>query len=129
MSITSINTAEFREKGYLHLHSFVDPINCQRLIVRMRELTDRNCRDDKEHVFEAGAVNHTKDEFFLSSANKIAFFYDKNSERRSLRGKSNFFALNKVGHALHSCCPVFKIFSPGINSTNSLKRLDRRNHY
>lgn len=101
---------EFLENGFLHLRSFIDPVDCQRLILRMRELTERRCQSDQTRVFEAGEDRHTADDFFLSSANKIAFFFDKNATSSESHQKK-FNALNKVGHALHNLCPVYQKFS------------------
>ncbi|HXW53115.1 MAG TPA: phytanoyl-CoA dioxygenase family protein [Myxococcota bacterium] len=111
MAITSNICAEFYEKGFVQLRSVVDVRECQKLILRMHELTERACPNDRTQVFHAGENEHSKDDFFLRSANKIAFFFDKNSHGSIRRRKSNFYALNKVGHALHSRCPVFKKFS------------------
>jgi len=110
MDLLSVaNRQEFLESGYLHLRGFIEPRQCESLILRMRELTERKCHDDRSHIFEAGADVHTKDEFFLASANRIHFFFDKNVHTK--KGPSNFRALNKVGHALHRLCPVFAKFS------------------
>lgn len=111
MNFTLKQREEFLSQGYLHLRSLIDPHECQRLILRMRELTERYCPSEQAHIFQTGADCHTRDDFFLSSANKIAFFFDKNAHKLKERGKSNFHALNKVGHALHNLCPVYRRFS------------------
>jgi phytanoyl-CoA hydroxylase len=99
----------FNKNGYAHLPNFISSKDCEHLILRMRELTERNCQNDRLHCFETGD-QQTGDEFFLSSASKISFFFDKNAlNEKNL--KSNFHALNKVGHALHKLCPLYRKFS------------------
>ena len=101
----------FLDQGYLHLSSLIDSTDCKRLIFRMRELSEKKCPSLTTHIFQAGEHDQTKDEFFLSSANKISFFFDKNAAVKNANSSSSFFALNKVGHALHNLCPVFSKFS------------------
>lgn len=100
---------EFLENGFLHMRSWLDPIDCQRLICRMKELTNKYCHGDTSKVFEAGEDRQSKDDFFLASAAKISFFFDKNAQPKNQ--ENHFQSLNKVGHALHDLCPVFRKFS------------------
>lgn len=104
------NAENFEEFGYLHLESFVEPTACERLIERMRELTHKNCHHDQEKIFEAGEKRQSMDKFFLESAHKISFFFDKNLGEKD-QHLPNFAKLNKVGHALHNLCPVYGKFS------------------
>lgn len=101
----------FLRDGYLHLHNFINPRDCERLIFRMHDLAAKHCPKEKAHVFLAGEDTQSTDDFFLSSAHKIAFFFDKNAVPKDVQHKSNFHALNKVGHALHNLCPVYRKFS------------------
>lgn len=110
MVISHEKSVQFSEEGYLHLKAFVDPVECQRLILRMRDLTERKCGTQKLAIFEAGEDRQSVDDFFLASATNISFFFDKNAETADNR-HTNFEKLNKVGHALHTLCPVYKKFS------------------
>lgn len=101
---------EFLANGFLHLRSWIDPIDCKRLVYRMRELTNMHCHGDSTKVFEAGEDRQSKDDFFLNSASNISFFFDKNADPKH-RESAHFQALNKVGHALHNLCPVYRKFS------------------
>lgn len=107
MVLSQQQQRHFFEEGFLHLPSFIGPLWPERLIFRMKELTDKRSHGEK-HIFEAGEDRQTADEFFLASAHKIAFFFDKNAKNKT---SSPFLALNKVGHALHDLCPVYKKFS------------------
>lgn len=109
MNFESFDPVDFAKKGYLHLSSFIDPTDCIRLKLRMHELVERRASQEKTEIFQAGR-NQSKDEFFLESAKKISFFLDNNANKNDCN-KSFFLALNKVGHALHNLCPVYKKFS------------------
>lgn len=98
---------EFQKSGFLHIKSMVKKGCCEKLVYRMRDLVARFAPRDREKIFEAGPNSHTADEHFLQSARKISFFFDKNSPATS----SIFGSLNKVGHALHDLCPVYRRFS------------------
>jgi phytanoyl-CoA hydroxylase len=111
MPIDLKSRTTFFEHGYLHLPSFIDPIECKRLILRMHELVERKCQKENMGIFATKKDHHSKDAFFLSSANKIAFFFDKNAQTLKGAKKSHFSMLNKVGHALHDICPVYRKFS------------------
>ncbi len=102
----------FSDQGYLHLPQFIDPSEGQKLIMRMRDLVARSCPEHKDHLFQSGENSQSMDEYFLKSAKNISFFFDKNCPHsRFMSPKEKMAALNKVGHALHSLCPVFRKFS------------------
>lgn len=107
--MTTDQSLFFAQNGFLHLPSFIHQTDCQKLILRMHELAERLCPKNKSHVFEAGYDRQSKDDFFLSSAHKISFFFDKNADQRE--SNNPFALLNKVGHALHNLDPVYKKFS------------------
>ena len=102
---------QFDEQGFVFLSSLISHDDCTDLVARMRELTHRLCPSDASHTFEAGSLRQSSDEFFLNSANKISFFFDKNVSNAKGASSSSFNKLNKVGHALHDLCPVYKKFS------------------
>jgi phytanoyl-CoA hydroxylase len=110
MACPNKNVSEFSQAGYLHLPAAISHQDCQRLIFRMRELVHRKCHDDYSKVFQAGDDRQAIDDFFLASAQRISFFFDKNAPRLGPQGP-HFQALNKVGHALHYLCPTYKKFS------------------
>jgi phytanoyl-CoA hydroxylase len=116
--------SSFDEQGYLHIPSFISQVDCQRLILRMKELCERTSVLSK-HFFEAGDDRQSRDDFFLASAHKISFFFDKNSKQNL----PTFLSLNKVGHALHELCPVFHKFSHQAKFYSLLKELGHKKTY
>lgn len=99
----------FAQNGFLHLPHFIDPTECQNLTLRMRELVFKREKELKNHIFEAGENRQSIDDYFLASAQKISFFFDKSAD--GVTNTNSFAKLNKVGHALHNLCPVYKKFS------------------
>ncbi len=79
------------------------------MVARMRELTYSRCHNDPAKIFETGEKRQIRDQVFLDSAHKISFFFDKNIAQDDSR--DSFYKLNKVGHALHDLCPVYRKFS------------------
>lgn len=111
MNIDEI-ASTFSAQGFVRLPQFVAASDGQKLILRMRDLVERHCPDSKDHLFLCGEKLQTSDEYFLQSAQNISFFFDKNCPQKSFpSGKEKMAALNKVGHALHHRCPVFRKFS------------------
>jgi phytanoyl-CoA hydroxylase len=107
MTTTEDLAHEFQTSGFLHVKSAISKSSCEKLIWRMKDLVWRFAAHDRSKIFETGSKSHTSDEHFVNSAQKISFFFDKNSSAN----KSIFGSLNKVGHALHDLCPVYKKFS------------------
>jgi len=110
MTTTRDLAVEFQESGFLHLKSMVSRAACEKLVQRMRDLVARYAPQDRAKIFETGPNSQTADQHFLQSAQKISFFFDKNSHN-SHDNSNTFKALNKVGHALHDLCPVYRRFS------------------
>jgi len=64
------------------------------------------------------------DDYFIDSADKISFFYEKaalDNDGRLLVDAS--LALNKVGHALHRLHPTFEACTYSNNVTNVCRAL------
>lgn len=101
-------SSTLEKHGFIHLKAFISERECERLILRMRELTEKYCPDNQKAIFRAGEKVQNKDELFLRSAKEITFFFDPNVDEEN---RDKFSALNKVGHALHMRCPVYRKFS------------------
>lgn len=97
-------------KGYAHLRGVIKPQECQRLILRMREIVAHKSPRDHSKIFDA-VHQRTASDFLLQSAHKIACFFDRHAQEDEIARKSPWKALNKVGHALHEQCPVYAQFS------------------
>ncbi|HXW60089.1 MAG TPA: phytanoyl-CoA dioxygenase family protein, partial [Myxococcota bacterium] len=99
------------KNGYVHLERLIEPERCAQLVMRMREIVSKERPSDPSRVFDA-IHQSTKTDFLVASAKAISCFFDKNADQsKDMILKNPFKALNKVGHALHELCPVYKKFS------------------
>ncbi|XP_031634764.1 phytanoyl-CoA dioxygenase domain-containing protein 1 homolog [Contarinia nasturtii] len=85
----------------------------------------KNAPENHRQTFSTkDAASHLKDDYFLSSANKIHYFY----EDGALDGDGNLLvdkrvAINKIGHALHVLHSTFKKYTFDERVKNVAKKL------
>lgn len=101
------NKAFYEEHGYLILEDFATQDEVKQLKSRMEELVEENDIFEHKSVFSSSSQEHTGDEYFMLSADRISYFLEKNYDEK----KAKIDCLNKVGHALHDLDPVFQKFS------------------
>ncbi len=94
------------------IEGFADGAQCDALIARAGELVEAFDPDSVRSVFSTTEQTHTTDDYFLTSGDRIRFFFEQeahDSDGRLLRDKA--LSINKIGHALHDLDPVFDRFS------------------
>ncbi|NRA45868.1 MAG: phytanoyl-CoA dioxygenase family protein [Oligoflexales bacterium] len=112
--LTAEQLNSFKESGFLVLEDWVNELECEQLKAQMHYIINENSDIIRNHrsIFSTTTKDHEKDKYFLDSAEKISFFFEKDAF--SSEGEIQFppeRALNKVGHALHQLDPVFKKFA------------------
>ena len=103
---------KFRRDGFLIIDGFNSEQECDALIERAAELVAEFNYEGHPSVFQTSEQERTSDDYFLSSGDRISFFFEKDAFGE--RGQLNydlFHSLNKIGHALHDIDPVFNRFS------------------
>ncbi len=104
----------FRRDGFLVVPDFVSADDCVALRERAMQLAEEYVPSPEQAtVFTAdGKPQHTSDDYFLTSGEKIRCFFEKDAFDESGRLRSQpHLSLNKLGHAMHDLDPVFDSFS------------------
>ena len=104
----------FRRDGFLVVPDFVSVDDCVALRERAMQLAEEHVPSPEQAtVFTAdGKPQHTSDDYFLTSGEKIRCFFEKDAFDESGRLRSQpHLSLNKLGHAMHDLDPVFDSFS------------------
>ncbi|HEX2580536.1 MAG TPA: phytanoyl-CoA dioxygenase family protein [Dongiaceae bacterium] len=104
----------FTEDGFLVIEDFVAPEDCDALRARMVTLVAAfDPTEIPPVVFSSTDPDrHAATRYFEESSDKIRFFFEEgavDAAGRLTQPKER--ALNKSGHALHDCDPVFSQFS------------------
>ena len=103
---------EFEDAGFLVLERFVDDSECDLLRARAEELVREFDPAEVVSVFSTQEQNRLTDEYFLTSGDKIRFFFEENAFHPDGTLKyEKEKSINKIGHALHDLDPVFNRFS------------------
>jgi phytanoyl-CoA hydroxylase len=112
--LSAIQVDAFRRDGFLVVPDFVSADDCVALRERAMRLAEEHVPSPEQAtVFTAdGKPQHTSDDYFLTSGEKIRCFFEKDAFDESGRLRSQpHLSLNKLGHAMHDLDPVFDSFS------------------
>ncbi|KAL1747058.1 phytanoyl-CoA dioxygenase [Schizophyllum fasciatum] len=104
--LTQDQVDSFYRDGYLVLPNFVDEHTTSALLARSKQLLDDLDVDTHPMTrFTTGDDNHVGDDYFLSSGDKIRYFFEEDAVAD---GRLKHLAVNKIGHGLHLRDPLFR---------------------
>lgn len=126
--LTEAQIASFKEKGYLVLPDYLSQPELSSLLTETNKLLDEFPLESHpltQFTTEEDTADHVGDDYFLTSGDKVRFFFEPDafsSEPDPLTGRAALMkpknrAVNKIGHSLHTLSPPFKAVS--LNERNA----------
>jgi phytanoyl-CoA hydroxylase len=102
----------YEDNGFLVLEGFASDDECDQLRARAAEMVHEFDPAEVVSIFSTSEQNRTTDDYFLTSGDKIRFFFEENAFNADGTLKyEKEKSINKIGHALHDLDPVFDRFS------------------
>lgn len=110
--ITAQQLERYQNDGFLILERFAEEYECDALRERAEQLVQQFEPSEAVSIFTTHEQNRIADEYFMTSGDKIRFFFEEKAflSDGTLKQRKES-SINKIGHALHDLDPVFNRFS------------------
>lgn len=103
---------KYLDNGFLVIEEFAAAAACDRLRAQAAEMVHEFDPAEVVSIFSTHEQNRMTDDYFLTSGDKIRFFFEENAFNSDGTLKyEKEKSINKIGHALHDLDPVFDEFS------------------
>lgn len=112
MTISEAQIQQYREDGFVVIDEFAEAGACDELRARAEQLVQEFDPAEIVSIFSTHEQNRTTDDYFLTSGDKVRFFFEENAFNADGTLKyEKEKSINKIGHALHDLDPTFERFS------------------
>lgn len=103
---------DYEANGFLVIEDFASGQECDELRSRAEQMVQEFEPAEVISIFTTHEQSRVADEYFLTSGDKIRFFFEENAfDADGTLRQSKDRSINKIGHALHDLDPVFNRFS------------------
>lgn len=109
----------FQRDGFLVLSDFWSSHVCGALQSRAHHLLSSMEMEEHRSVFSTKEQLRTSDDYFLTSGDKIRFFWEEDAfDEQGALVQTRHESVNKIGHALHDLDPLFQehTYAPSIGA-------------
>lgn len=114
--ISEAQIQQYREDGFVVIDGFAEAGACDELRARAEQLVQEFDPAEIVSIFSTHEQNRTTDDYFLTSGDKVRFFFEENAFNADGTLKyEKEKSINKIGHALHDLDPTFERFSRSEN--------------
>ena len=112
MQVSVQHVKQYESDGFLVLEGFANEEDCDRLRARAEELVQEFDPAEVVSIFSTKEQNRLTDEYFMTSGDKLRFFFEENAFNPDGTLKcEKEKSINKIGHALHDLDRLFNRFS------------------
>ncbi|KAL3871707.1 hypothetical protein ACJMK2_039690 [Sinanodonta woodiana] len=109
MALSDEQVKKFHEDGFLLIENFLSSEEADALQEECHRLVEDMKPEEHNTVFTTLEMKRTSDEYFMTSGDKIRFFFEDGAKDENGKLKvDKQLSLNKIGHALHELSPPFK---------------------
>jgi phytanoyl-CoA hydroxylase len=110
--LTTEQLKSYQQNGYLVLEQCFSAQQMSLLKDSANEIVANFDPNSTRSVFSTEDHSKTRDDYFLSSGDKVRCFFEEDAfdEKGALK-QDKSLSINKIGHALHQLVPEFKAFS------------------
>lgn len=110
--LTTIQKQSYRDNGYLVLKQCFDHQQMDQLKQAANNIVAEFDPNSTRSVFSTENQSQTRDDYFLSSGDKVRCFFEEDAfDAKGDLKQEKALSINKIGHALHQLSPEFKAFS------------------
>ncbi|MBL4631566.1 MAG: phytanoyl-CoA dioxygenase family protein [Paraglaciecola sp.] len=110
--LTPEQKKSYQDSGYVVLEQFFSAKQMGLLKEAANEIVANFDPNSTRSVFSTEDHSKTRDDYFLSSGDKVRCFFEENAfDEQGELNQDKALSINKIGHALHQLVPQFKAFS------------------